>query len=72
MKIQMILLFKEKRDLVLRGWMAAKGFTTGDRIVDYTKKEVWRELEQFCPDIFPPGVTNETVRKFTKGICRFK
>ena len=59
---------KEKRNLVLRGWMAANKYNIDDQIIGYTIKELWRELEQFCPDIFSPSVTNETVRKFTKGI----
>jgi hypothetical protein len=61
----------ERRHLVLRGWMAAKGYRAGDRIDGYTIKELWRELESFCPDIFPDNAKHETVRKFTQGICKF-
>lgn len=65
------LLAREKRKLVLVGWLAAKGYSTGDNVASHTKIEVWKELEKHCPELFSPKLTTDTIKKFAQGVCTF-
>ena len=40
------------RELILIGWMAAKGFNKGDKLSEYSHKTLWRELEAISPEHF--------------------
>jgi hypothetical protein len=67
---------QKDRELVLLGWMAAKGLKKGAKIEGgYSHKSLWNELVEYCPDQFPPTLGTDAIKKFfrdAKGICRFK
>ncbi|MDZ7839635.1 MAG: hypothetical protein U5R46_02265 [Gammaproteobacteria bacterium] len=63
---------QEKRELVLKGWLGAKGIKEGDEIAE-RQREVWDQLTNVDQVLFPPK-SQETIGRFFKQakLVRFK
>lgn len=53
----------EKRTTYFKGWLHGKGYEQGIKISDYTQQELWDELTNFEPSLFPPS-SEKTIERF--------
>jgi len=68
---------QHRRELILIGWMAAKGYRPGDLISGYQRQQVWDELAEHCPNQLKATIERDSIEKFfktcsKKGLCKFR
>jgi len=63
---------QEKRECMLKGWLAGKGYNT-NKPINLTQEQLWSELCKINKSIFKPAAP-DTIKGFFKkqSICHFK
>jgi hypothetical protein len=66
------LYIKEKRLLILKGWLGASEIDTSKPLV-MTTGELWEILKQIDKEVFPPA-SKDTIKSFFQfqNVCHFK
>jgi len=63
-EVEQFVSVKEKRELILKGWVAGKKFASEDLInMAFTHKELWKVLGIIDPKVFPPS-SSDTIKDF--------
>lgn len=64
---------QEKRELILKGWLAGKNILNTKEQLEYTREKVWSEMNKIDDLVFRPSGEDTINAFFTKAkLCSFK